>query len=71
MKRILGIACIALSLTGCVALVDPIGGGAAVIGPPGVVFAPPPVVIGPRYGYGWGGGWRNQGWHRGGGWQHR
>ena len=69
-KRILGIACIALSLTGCVALVDPFTGGAAVIGPPVVVGAP--VVVGPRYHYWGGGGWRNQGWHgRGGGWQHR
>ena len=42
MKRIIGIACIALSLTGCVALVDPITGGAAIIGPP-----IPPVVVGP------------------------
>ena len=64
MRRILGIACIALSLTGCVALVDPVGGG-AFIGPPGVVVAPPPIVIGPRYNY-WG-GWRHQGYYRGGG----
>ena len=70
MKRIIGLACIALSLTGCVALVDPIGGGAAVIGPPGVVIGPP-VVVGPRYHRHWGGGWRRDGYHRGGGWRHR
>lgn len=69
MKRIIGIALVALSLTGCVALVDPITGGAAVIGPPVVVG--PPVIVGPRYHRSWGGGWRNDGWHRGGGWRHR
>ena len=69
MKRIIGIALVALSLTGCVALVDPIGGGAAIIGPPVVVG--PPVIVGPRYHRSWGGGWRNDGWHRGGGWRHR
>jgi hypothetical protein len=69
MRRIIGIACIALSLTGCVALVDPFT-GATVIGPP--VVAAPPVVVAPRYHY-WGGGWRNQGWQGrgGGGWHHR
>lgn len=71
MKRIIGIACIALSLTGCVALVDPFTGNAAVIGPPVPPFVvAPPVVVGPRYHY-WGGGWRNQGWHGRGGGRHR
>ena len=71
MKRIIGIACIALSLTGCVALVDPFTGGTAVIGPPvPPVVVGPPVIVGPRYHH-WGGGWRGQGWHRGGGWRHR
>jgi len=61
MAKIVGLALVVLTMTGCVAYVDPVSPG-AYIGGPSVVVAPPPVVIGPRP---W--GWRYGGWyHRGG-----